>query len=311
MTSSARSSTGGAAHFRLAAPAHADSCSMATQLTPCCEPRRTRCRPLVVGGRGTSGPTHVHFGSVAQKLTQYTTVPLAIVSNGDATPLQHVVLGVDGSDASAAAAAFVAEFAGGLGVGVTAVHAFERFIESVPDSDPRSARPTRRKSPCAIGSHRSSTPASTLRSMSRETSTRFRPSLVRSRLTRARSALSAPMCSRRSLACASAAFLFGSSITPACRSSSFRADKPDGVAAFLECLRRHCTTRPGRTVAGGYRAASPEPCPIDENRDVVFDAALAREADLVVDLLTQHASRRRLTRLRAHGPRPGAATAGR
>jgi nucleotide-binding universal stress UspA family protein len=95
---------------------------------------------LVVGGRGTSGPTHMHLGGVAQKLTQYTTVPLAIVSNGDATPMQHVVLGVDGSDASDAAAAFVAEFAGGLGVGVTAVHAFERLIESVPDSDPRSAR---------------------------------------------------------------------------------------------------------------------------------------------------------------------------
>jgi nucleotide-binding universal stress UspA family protein len=95
---------------------------------------------IVVGGAGTSGPSHVRPGSAVEKLTQYTTVPLAIVSNGDATPLQHVVLGVDGSDGSGAAVAFVAEFACRLGVGVTAVHAFERLIDWVPDSDARSAR---------------------------------------------------------------------------------------------------------------------------------------------------------------------------
>jgi nucleotide-binding universal stress UspA family protein len=95
---------------------------------------------VVVGGHGTKGPTHVRPGSVAQKLTEHTTVPLAIVSNGDATPLQHVVLGIDGSDASAAAAAFVAELATGLGVGVTAVHAFDQPIDWVHDSDPNSLR---------------------------------------------------------------------------------------------------------------------------------------------------------------------------
>jgi nucleotide-binding universal stress UspA family protein len=95
---------------------------------------------LVVGGRGTKGPTHVRLGSVTQTLTEHTTVPLAIVSNSDASPVQHVVLGIDGSDASHAAAAFVADLACGLGIGVTAVYAFDRPIDWVPDSDPHSLR---------------------------------------------------------------------------------------------------------------------------------------------------------------------------
>jgi DNA-binding GntR family transcriptional regulator len=62
---------------------------------------------------------------------------------------------------------------------------------------------------------------------------------------------------------------------------------------------------------------------IDEEHKVIFDAALARDADLAVDLLTQHLettarhleaiaptsmpNRRRSTRLPADGPRPGGA----
>jgi hypothetical protein len=62
---------------------------------------------------------------------------------------------------------------------------------------------------------------------------------------------------------------------------------------------------------------------IDKEHKVIFDAALARHADVAVDLLTQHLettarhletiaptsmpNRRRSTRLPADGPRPGGA----
>jgi nucleotide-binding universal stress UspA family protein len=96
---------------------------------------------LVVGGRGTSGPTPVHLGSVAQELAEYATIPLAMVSDGSATPLRHVVVGVDGSRDSTAAIAFAAALAGPLGLAVTAVHAREPATALVPRSDPASWLP--------------------------------------------------------------------------------------------------------------------------------------------------------------------------
>lgn len=93
---------------------------------------------VVVGGRGTGGFLHLHPGSVAHRLAHHSTIPLAVVPANGAFPTEHVVVGVDGSRASLAAADFSAEFASSLDVPVTAVYAFEPFVEWVPESDSRS-----------------------------------------------------------------------------------------------------------------------------------------------------------------------------
>ncbi|HET6954651.1 MAG TPA: universal stress protein [Acidimicrobiales bacterium] len=95
---------------------------------------------LIVGGRGAGGFLHLHLGSVAHHLTHHTTIPLAIVPRTGAAPVRHLVIGVDGSPGSLAAAELCAELAGRLDVAVTAVSAFEPFAEWVPESDPRSWR---------------------------------------------------------------------------------------------------------------------------------------------------------------------------
>lgn len=94
---------------------------------------------LVVGTRGSGGFAGLHLGSVAHHLAHHSTVPLAIVPEGSPPgPVDHLVLGVDGSDGSLAAARFCAELAPVLGIGVTAVFAEEPFLEWVPSSDPTS-----------------------------------------------------------------------------------------------------------------------------------------------------------------------------
>jgi nucleotide-binding universal stress UspA family protein len=93
---------------------------------------------LVVGGRGAGGFLHLHIGSVAHHLAHHTTLPLAIVPRSAAAEVTHIVLGVDGSPGSLAAADLAADLASHLDVVVTAVYAFEPFAELVPESDPRS-----------------------------------------------------------------------------------------------------------------------------------------------------------------------------
>jgi len=99
--------------------------------------RRRATDLLVVGGRGSGGFADLHLGSTAHHLARHTTVPLAIVTQTSDT-VGHLVAGVDGSSGSLAAVEFCARLAPGLGVGVTAVHAFEPFAEWVPASDPES-----------------------------------------------------------------------------------------------------------------------------------------------------------------------------
>lgn len=95
---------------------------------------------LVVGGRGTGGFLHLHIGSVAHHLAHHTTLPLAIVPHSGAAPVRHVVVGLDGSPGSLAAAELCAELAAGVGVPATAVHAAEPFAEWVPANDPHGWR---------------------------------------------------------------------------------------------------------------------------------------------------------------------------
>ncbi len=93
---------------------------------------------LVVGGRGAGGFAHLHLGSVSHHLAHHTDLPLAIVPEGAATHVGHLVVGVDGSKESAVAVQVCADLAGGLEVPATAVYAFEPFFEWVPYSDEES-----------------------------------------------------------------------------------------------------------------------------------------------------------------------------
>ena len=93
---------------------------------------------VVVGGRGSGGFADLHIGSVAHHLTHHTDRPLAVVPSTGSKPVDHIVLGCDGSEGSTAAVGVVAELAPALGVGVTAVHAYEPLVEWVPEYDSRS-----------------------------------------------------------------------------------------------------------------------------------------------------------------------------
>ncbi len=89
---------------------------------------------LVVGGRGAGGFAGLHLGSVTHHLVHHTDVPLAIVPHEHADTVTHLVVGVDGSTDSLTAVDFASELAPALGVDVTAVHAFEPFLEWVPEN---------------------------------------------------------------------------------------------------------------------------------------------------------------------------------
>ena len=95
---------------------------------------------LVVGRRAGGPPVRLDPTSAAGQLVHTTTVPLAVVPHAGATPLTHLVVGVDGSVGSHAAVDVVTELASRLGVGVTAVLAFDPPVEFVPESDVHSWR---------------------------------------------------------------------------------------------------------------------------------------------------------------------------
>ena len=94
---------------------------------------------LIVVGGGAVKLGHLDASSVSDQLVHTSTLPLAVVPTGAAPP-GTVVLAVDGSPESLAAADFVADLAARLAVGVTAVFAFEPFVELVPETDPNSWR---------------------------------------------------------------------------------------------------------------------------------------------------------------------------
>ncbi|MGZ4759916.1 MAG: universal stress protein [Acidimicrobiales bacterium] len=93
---------------------------------------------LVVGARGAGGFLHLHLGSVAHHLIHHAPGPVAIVPRTGSAPVEHVVIGVDGLPESLDATEIGGELAARLGVGVTAVYAFEPMAEWVPESDARS-----------------------------------------------------------------------------------------------------------------------------------------------------------------------------
>ncbi len=90
----------------------------------------------VVGSRGRGGFAGLLLGSTSVELTAHATCPIVVVrSQQSAEPGSEsgrVVVGVDGSDAGAAAVAFAFEEASLRGVALTAIHAWELPFVEVP-----------------------------------------------------------------------------------------------------------------------------------------------------------------------------------
>jgi nucleotide-binding universal stress UspA family protein len=98
---------------------------------------------VVVGPRGRGGFAGLHIGSLTHHLTHHTTRPLAIVpAPGAGAALDRIVVGVDGSEASAHAVRWSVDIARATGAEVVAVYAFEPLLEWVSEADPRSWRRT-------------------------------------------------------------------------------------------------------------------------------------------------------------------------
>ncbi len=96
---------------------------------------------LVVGNRGGGGIAALHIGSVAHHLAHHIAVPLAIVPAPAARAHPGtIVVGIDGSPASAAAVRWCAQVAAAVSARVVAVTAFEPLLKTITDTDLSSDR---------------------------------------------------------------------------------------------------------------------------------------------------------------------------
>lgn len=97
---------------------------------------------LVVVGAGDAGwfPA-VHLGSVSHHLALHCDRPLCVVPpTNDGFDARHMVVGLDGSPGSAAAAKWAAALAAPLGSTVAAVHAWEPAVSRVAHESPEASR---------------------------------------------------------------------------------------------------------------------------------------------------------------------------
>jgi nucleotide-binding universal stress UspA family protein len=91
---------------------------------------------LVVGPRGRGGFAALHVGSLAHHLAHHARRPLAIVpTRGARAPLDRVVLGIDGTAGSDAAAAWCADLATSIDADVLAVHVLDPPVDWAPQGD--------------------------------------------------------------------------------------------------------------------------------------------------------------------------------
>ncbi|MGO4257410.1 universal stress protein [Marmoricola sp. RAF53] len=80
---------------------------------------------VVVGSRGYGRLEGYWLGSVSQHLAAQAECPVAVVRAADDRRSEHILVGVDGSDASRRALAYAAERAERTGEAVLAVHAYQ------------------------------------------------------------------------------------------------------------------------------------------------------------------------------------------
>lgn len=96
---------------------------------------------IVVGREGTStGPGLLHIGSMAEWLAHHADRPVAIVGGAVNEITRSVMLGVDGSDGSSTALAWVAELARRAKIRIVAATVDERLVEWTASSSPENWR---------------------------------------------------------------------------------------------------------------------------------------------------------------------------
>jgi nucleotide-binding universal stress UspA family protein len=91
---------------------------------------------VVVGTHGRAG-SPVRVGGVVDAMVRRTVSPLAVIPRGAAAEVRRIVLGVDGSPGSTAAAKWCAGLAAEMDAEVIAVSVYTQQLEVVPETDPR------------------------------------------------------------------------------------------------------------------------------------------------------------------------------
>lgn len=86
---------------------------------------------VIVGERGHSGIAGLLLGSTAHQVAAHARCPV-VIARGKSTPNSRILLGVDGSPASAAAVAFAFEEASLRGAPLTAIHAWRHPVARAP-----------------------------------------------------------------------------------------------------------------------------------------------------------------------------------
>lgn len=95
---------------------------------------------IVIGRVGRSaGPGLLHIGSLAEWLAHHVDRPVVVIGDG-ANPTTRVLVGVDGSDGSRAAVAWVRDLAAHSDMRVVAASVEEPLVEWTPDDHPENWR---------------------------------------------------------------------------------------------------------------------------------------------------------------------------
>jgi nucleotide-binding universal stress UspA family protein len=92
---------------------------------------------LVLGRTGIGGgPGFLHLGSVVEHAAHRYSGPLAVIPTGWSRGIERIVVGVDGSEGSRSAIAWVADIAPALHASVIAVQVQEPLVEWTPATSP-------------------------------------------------------------------------------------------------------------------------------------------------------------------------------
>lgn len=96
---------------------------------------------IVIGRVGRSaGPGLLHLGSIAEWLAHHVDRPVAIVSDSASPTIRNVLVGVDGSDGSRAAVAWVRDLGANSDMRVVAASVEEPLVEWTPHDHPENWR---------------------------------------------------------------------------------------------------------------------------------------------------------------------------